>query len=173
MAENFYGPKEEKFGHDKNREAWKTMTHGLAGELAKLEGGGQGSDTDRKKWEDALSPDQPREKRAASLAAAVRLMHGNLQGLEQQWDTNIGKTWKKPDVLSERSRGTIEKANQTFFGNIAEKSGGQQPLKPMLVERDDAVNSIMRAKQAGRADLVPLIIERARQRGVQGLEVLQ
>jgi hypothetical protein len=173
MAENFYGPKEDKFGHDKNREAWKTMTHGLAGELAKLASGGEGSDAVQKKWEEALSPDQPREKRAASLAAAVRLMHGSLRGIEQKWDAVVGKTWKKPEILSEESRATIEKANQIFWGNIAEKSGGQQPLKPMLVERDDAVNSIMQAKQAGRTDLVPLIIERARQRGVQGLEVLQ
>jgi hypothetical protein len=131
MAANFYGPKEESFGHDKNREAWKTMTHGLAGELAKLEGGGQGSDTDRKKWEDALSPDQPREKRAASLAAAVRLMHGNLQGLDQQWESNIGKTWKKNEVLSPRSRDIVDKANQTFWGNIAEKTPGSaaQPIQ--------------------------------------------
>jgi hypothetical protein len=115
MGRNVYGPYEENWGHDPQRVKWQEMTQGLAGELAKLEGGGQGSDTDRKKWEERFSPDQPKEKRAAAISAAVRLMHGNLQGLEQQWDSNIGKTWKKTDVLSPRSRDTIEKANEVFF----------------------------------------------------------
>jgi hypothetical protein len=184
----------DKFGNDPYRAAWKTMALGLADEVAKIQGGGSGSEAERLRWLERFSPDLPRSVRSANLASAVRIMTSHLNDMDRTYRGVMGGFSNPYDFLGQEGRNTIRRAEEKFSQHAggkpiipAESQGaaqapaqaapqaaapmqidaGPKPLRSMDAERADLMNAIRAAKVSGREDMIPAIIERAHKRGVE------